>query len=73
MNWNKDTVDDAVIFEHLRELSKGEIDFTNSNETLAESSILLKKSTNGRSQQKHQNNRNKNSNKNHRNQKGKQK
>jgi hypothetical protein len=73
LNWNKDTVDDAVIFEHLRELSKGEIDFTNSNETLAESSILLKKSTNGRSQQKHQNNRNKNSNKNHRNQKGKQK
>lgn len=25
MNWNKDTVSDEVIFEHLRELSKGEI------------------------------------------------
>lgn len=73
LNWNKDTVDDAVIFDHLRELSNGEIDLTKTNETLAESKILLKKSTNGRGQQKHQNNRNKNSNKNHRNQKGKQK
>ncbi len=73
LNWNKDTVDDAVIFDHLRELSNGEIDLTKTNETLAESKILLKKSTNGRSQQKHQNNRNKNSNKNHRNHKNKQK
>jgi hypothetical protein len=73
LNWNKDTVDDAVIFDHLRELSNGEIDLTKTNETLAESKILLKKSTNGRGQQKHQNNRNKNSNKNHRNHKNKQK
>jgi hypothetical protein len=25
LNWNKDTVEDQVIFEHLRELSKGQI------------------------------------------------
>ncbi len=25
LSWNKDTVDDSVIFEHLRELSKGKI------------------------------------------------
>lgn len=73
LNWNKDTVDDAVIFDHLLELSNGEIDLTNSNEALAESKTLLKKSTNGRSHQKHQNKRNKNTNKNQRNQKNKQK
>ena len=25
LNWNKDTVDDQVIFDHLAELSKGEL------------------------------------------------
>ncbi len=43
LNWNKDTVDDAIIFKHLVELSKGEIDLTNKNETLSEVKDLLKK------------------------------
>ncbi|PCH52578.1 MAG: methionyl-tRNA formyltransferase [Flavobacteriaceae bacterium] len=43
LNWNKDTVDDAVIFKHLVELSKGEIDLTDKNEPLSEVKNLLKK------------------------------
>src|SRR5210317_693310 len=43
LNWNKDTVDDAVIFNHLFELSKGQIDFKDSDEVLSESKNLLKK------------------------------
>ena len=43
LNWNKDTVDDAIIFKHLVELSKGEIDLTDKNETLSEVKDLLKK------------------------------
>lgn len=43
LNWNKDTVDDAVIFEHLYELSDGKIDLRNTEETLAESKTLMRK------------------------------
>jgi len=43
LNWNKDTVDDAVIFNHLFELSNGKIDFKNSDEVLSESKNLLRK------------------------------
>ena len=43
LNWNKDTVDDAVIFKHLFDLSKGKIDFTGSNETLSEVKDLMRK------------------------------
>ncbi len=43
LNWNKDTVDDAIIFKHLIELSKGEIDLTDKNETLSEVKDLMKK------------------------------
>lgn len=32
--WNKDTVDDKVIFNHLHELSNGKIDLRESNEVL---------------------------------------
>ncbi len=42
LNWNKDTVDDEVIFNHLFELSEGKIDLRNSNEELSESQNLLK-------------------------------
>jgi len=45
LNWNKDTVDDAVIFKHLFELSDGKIDLRNSEEILSESMNLLKKRT----------------------------
>jgi hypothetical protein len=43
LNWNKDTVDDQIIFKHLVELSKGKIDLTDKNETLSEVKDLLKK------------------------------
>jgi len=45
LNWNKDTVDDAVIFKHLLDLSDGNIDLTNSEETLSKSENLLRKRT----------------------------
>jgi hypothetical protein len=43
LNWNKDTVDDAVIFKHLFDLSDGKIDLRNSEELLSESKNLLRK------------------------------
>lgn len=43
LNWNKDTVEDTVIFEHLFELSNGKIDIRNSEEVLSESKSLLRK------------------------------
>lgn len=40
--WNKETVEDDVIFEHLFELSDGDIDLKNKNESLTESEELKK-------------------------------
>ncbi|RPD98814.1 DUF4290 domain-containing protein [Aureibaculum marinum] len=45
LNWNKDTVEDAVIFKHLKELSHGEIDLSEKDETLSDSKNLLRKKT----------------------------
>jgi len=42
LNWNKDTVEDIVIYGHLFELSGGKIDLRNSKEELSEASSLLK-------------------------------
>jgi hypothetical protein len=42
LNWNKDTVDDRVIFDHLRELSGGRIDIKATDEDLSEASDLLR-------------------------------
>ncbi|MEQ6124105.1 DUF4290 domain-containing protein [Pseudotenacibaculum sp. MALMAid0570] len=42
LSWNKDTVEDDVIFEHLFELSDGKLDLRNSEEPLSESKDLLK-------------------------------
>lgn len=42
LNWNKDTVEDDVIFKHLYELSDGKIDLTNSTEDLSNATSLLK-------------------------------
>ncbi|CAM1354874.1 DUF4290 domain-containing protein [Tenacibaculum insulae] len=53
LNWNKDTVDDAVIFKHLYDLSGKEIDLRESTESLAESKNLLRKRSN---QGQHKNN-----------------
>lgn len=42
LNWNKDTVEDDVIFNHLYELSDGKINLKNSTEDLLNSTSLLK-------------------------------
>lgn len=43
LNWNKDTVEDSVIYKHLIDLSKGKIDLTNSEDSLSEVKELLRK------------------------------
>lgn len=43
LNWNKDTVDDHIIFNHLLDLSKGKIDLEGKNEALSEVKELMKK------------------------------
>jgi len=42
LSWNKDSVKDEVIFEHLYELSKGKIDLLKENQELSNSSDLMK-------------------------------
>lgn len=42
LNWNKDSVKDHVIFDHLFELSNSKIDIRNSKEELLDSSLLLR-------------------------------
>ena len=56
LNWNKDTVEDHVIFEHLVELSEGKINLLNSGETLSEAkSLMRKRKQGGKSRQKKKN------------------
>ena len=42
LNWNKDTVEDQVIYAHLLELSGGKIDLKNSEEALSDSTSLMR-------------------------------
>lgn len=42
LNWNKDTVEDDVIFKHLFELSDGKINLQNSEEDLRDAQKLMK-------------------------------
>ncbi|WP_274474613.1 DUF4290 domain-containing protein [Mangrovimonas aestuarii] len=42
LNWNKDTVEDDVIFGHLYELSGGKINLKNSDEDLSDPSNLMR-------------------------------
>ena len=42
LNWNKDTVEDVVIFDHLFELSDGKIDLRGSEEDLSDSTSLMR-------------------------------
>jgi hypothetical protein len=42
LNWNKDTVEDDVIFKHLFELSEGKLDLRESEDSLSNASALLK-------------------------------
>jgi hypothetical protein len=68
LNWNKDTVEDDVIFKHLTELSDGKINLTSEDETLSEIKSLLRKKPSSKhtgSSNKHKNKTNK-SNKNYR-------
>ncbi|WP_248723247.1 DUF4290 domain-containing protein [Seonamhaeicola sp. ML3] len=63
LNWNKDSVEDAVIYDHLFELSGGKIDLRNSEEDLSDSASLMrskgkysnkkKKNTNNRQRKRH--------------------
>ncbi|WP_435414857.1 DUF4290 domain-containing protein [Polaribacter aestuariivivens] len=67
LNWNKDTVDDAVIFNHLYDLSDGKLDLRNSEEELSEAKSLLKK-RNSQGQNNSKNHKKQN-NSNHKNRK----
>lgn len=65
LNWNKDTVEDSVIYDHLFELSGGKINLRDSDEDLSDSSSLMrskkkysnksshKKNTGGRGRKRH--------------------
>lgn len=55
LNWNKDTVEDIVIFDHLFELSNGKIDLRKSEEDLSESSSLLRSKKKYNTNKKHSN------------------
>ena len=61
LNWNKDTVEDNVIFEHLYELSDGKINLRDSKEDLSDATSLMK------SKRKFANNNNNNNKKNKKN------
>jgi hypothetical protein len=45
LNWNKDTVEDQVIFDHLYELSEGKINLKESEEDLSDSVSLMRTRT----------------------------
>ena len=58
--WNKDTVEDAVIFEHLFEISEGKINLKKTDEMLSKSEDLIRLSNKRFGRQKlHQSNKNK--------------
>lgn len=64
LNWNKDSVEDNVIFDHLFELSNGKINLKNSEEDLSDSSSLMRakskygnKNNSKKSKKKYSNNR----------------
>ena len=64
LNWNKDTVEDKAIFNHLYELSDGKINLARFDEDLTESKNLVRsRPTNSKSRttntRKHHNNSNK--------------
>lgn len=69
LNWNKDTVEDFVIYNHLNDLSNGKIDLRASEEGLSQTSTLLRKSNSGRMNNQQVNNKNNNRNNNNNNRK----
>ena len=75
LNWNKDTVEDGVIFQHLFELSDGRINLKDSTEDLTDANRLMKSNkkynsqstlnaTNKKNYHKKNNNNNNNNNRN---------
>ncbi|MCH4822962.1 DUF4290 domain-containing protein [Gramella lutea] len=42
LNWNRDSVDDEVIFDHLKDLSNGKINLKNADEDLTQASDLIR-------------------------------
>jgi len=58
LNWNKDTVEDTVIFNHLFELSEGKIDMRDCVEDLTDAASLM------RSKKRHSNHKKSNHKKN---------
>ncbi|MGB5981157.1 MAG: DUF4290 domain-containing protein [Nonlabens sp.] len=70
LNWNKDSVDDSVIFKHLFEMSNGEINLAAKDEDLLESKSLIYRNTNTHRSKNNNNRRNsgkKNNNRNNNN------
>ncbi|WP_339752551.1 DUF4290 domain-containing protein [uncultured Winogradskyella sp.] len=63
LNWNKDTVEDDVIFNHLFELSNGKLDLKNSDEELSDSSSLMRTKTKYSNSRSNTNKKSNNSNK----------
>ncbi|WNM19012.1 DUF4290 domain-containing protein [Flavobacterium capsici] len=63
LSWNKDTVTDSVIFEHLYELSKGKINLLQSDEELLNTSDLLRTNKKTSNKSNVQNTKNKNKSK----------
>lgn len=57
LNWNKDTVEDIIIFKHLKELSGGKIDLSVEDETLSESKNLLRKKPSNKNKNKNSSNK----------------
>ena len=61
LNWNRDTVDDEVIFEHLRDLSGGKINLKNADEDLTNASELIRSTGGGTNKKKYSKTNKKNS------------
>ena len=66
LNWNKDSVDDSVIFGHLYEMSDGAINLAAKDEDLLESKSLIYRNTNS-NRSRNNNHRRNNGKKNNRN------
>ena len=62
LNWNKDTVDDEVIFNHLNELSDSKIDLRKTGDALTESHKLIRKRPNKNQHKSNHKNNKKNNN-----------
>lgn len=58
LNWNKDTVEDDVIFNHLYELSNGKINLKNNEEDLTDASSLMRSKKRQSSNKKSSNKKN---------------